>query len=183
MVAVVKKVPPFFDASSLTAAGSVMSSQIEQPITPLPTSLTFQTEIPISPTVGPISSMLISRSQTPISRSQTPMIRSQTPMTHSQTPVAITGHAVEKRVRFKHKRAKSRASKSPTPEDSIVSDGDSSDTDSSSVLSTSTDTDDDDKIPKPDGEPGRPGRGGYNLERAINWPAKEYKKLKASITC
>lgn len=37
---------------------------------------------------------------------------------------------------------------------------------------------DDDKISKPEGEPGRPGRGGYNLEAAMNWRPKSFKKLK-----
>jgi hypothetical protein len=48
-----------------------------------------------------------------------------------------------------------------------------------SVESDSDRTDDSgDKIPKPDGEAGRPGRGGYNLEVALGWSPKLYKKLK-----
>jgi hypothetical protein len=34
------------------------------------------------------------------------------------------------------------------------------------------------KIPKPQGEAGRPGRGGYNLERMLNWEPKSFKLLK-----
>ena len=34
------------------------------------------------------------------------------------------------------------------------------------------------KIRKPVGEVGRPGRGGYNLQVALSWSSKEYKKLK-----
>jgi hypothetical protein len=35
------------------------------------------------------------------------------------------------------------------------------------------------KIPKPEGEVGRPNRGGYNLEKALHWDAKRFKKFKA----
>lgn len=38
--------------------------------------------------------------------------------------------------------------------------------------------DDDDKIAKPDGEPGRPGRGGYNLQKALEWDTRTFSKLK-----
>lgn len=33
-------------------------------------------------------------------------------------------------------------------------------------------------ISKPDGEPGRPGRGGYNIEEVLEWQPKTFKKLK-----
>ncbi|KAG1728746.1 uncharacterized protein EDB91DRAFT_1253344 [Suillus paluster] len=45
----------------------------------------------------------------------------------------------------------------------------------SSILSTESN---DSKIPKPEGEAGRPGRGGYNLEKALNWDADQFKKLR-----
>jgi hypothetical protein len=35
------------------------------------------------------------------------------------------------------------------------------------------------KILKPEGEVGRPNRGGYNLEKALHWDAKRFKKFKA----
>jgi len=42
-----------------------------------------------------------------------------------------------------------------------------------------SDTDpDDDCIPKPEGEPGCPNRGGYNLREAVNLDEKTYRKLK-----
>ena len=40
---------------------------------------------------------------------------------------------------------------------------------------------DDFKIPKPQGEPGRPGRGGYTLESALNWNHTLYVRFKASL--
>ncbi|KAK7448097.1 hypothetical protein VKT23_013855 [Stygiomarasmius scandens] len=36
-------------------------------------------------------------------------------------------------------------------------------------------------IPKPDGENGRPGRGGYSLKRVLNWNGKEYKRAQAFV--
>lgn len=45
----------------------------------------------------------------------------------------------------------------------------------SSILSTDSNGS---KIPKPEGEAGRPGRGGYNLEKSLNWDADRFKKLK-----
>ena len=38
------------------------------------------------------------------------------------------------------------------------------------------------KIHKPDGEPGRPGRGGYNIEEALGWHPNAYKKLRVHIS-
>jgi len=34
------------------------------------------------------------------------------------------------------------------------------------------------KIAKPIGEPGRPNRGGYNLQSAVSWSAPEFNQLK-----
>ncbi|KAJ3709919.1 hypothetical protein EV361DRAFT_955507 [Lentinula raphanica] len=36
-------------------------------------------------------------------------------------------------------------------------------------------------IPKPEGEAGRPGRGGYNLQTILNWPNKRFKEVKGFI--
>ena len=45
------------------------------------------------------------------------------------------------------------------------SDGDSED--QSGIVNDDEDTSEDDLIPKPEGENGRPGRGGYNFELAL----------------
>ncbi|KAH0825670.1 hypothetical protein J3R83DRAFT_11688 [Lanmaoa asiatica] len=37
------------------------------------------------------------------------------------------------------------------------------------------------KIPKPEGEPGRPGRGGYNLKVQLAWDNSMFLKLKKSV--
>ena len=53
---------------------------------------------------------------------------------------------------------------------------------STSSESSSEESDsDDEQIPKPSGEAGRPGHGGYNLEDALDWDPKDFAKLKAFI--
>jgi hypothetical protein len=47
-----------------------------------------------------------------------------------------------------------------------------------SLLDMEEDESDDERIPKPQGEAGRPKRGGYTLKVALNWKAKDYKTLK-----
>lgn len=39
-----------------------------------------------------------------------------------------------------------------------------------------------DLIQKPDGEAGRPGRGGYNLQKTLNWHPKTFQKLQVCIS-
>lgn len=41
-----------------------------------------------------------------------------------------------------------------------------------------SDTYSDELIPKPEGEAGRPKRGGYNLQTALGWPTNEYLRFK-----
>ncbi|KAJ3759353.1 hypothetical protein EV360DRAFT_69584 [Lentinula raphanica] len=48
-------------------------------------------------------------------------------------------------------------------------------------LDSDSDSEDDDKIPKPVGEAGRPGRGGYSLQAALSWPEERYGKVKRYI--
>lgn len=37
------------------------------------------------------------------------------------------------------------------------------------------------KIAKPEGEPGRPGRGGYNLETCLGWDTKEFRVVRRYV--
>ncbi|OAX32077.1 hypothetical protein K503DRAFT_805530 [Rhizopogon vinicolor AM-OR11-026] len=71
---------------------------------------------------------------------------------------------------------RSRTSAPSTPSDpsgsfDLVSDGGSS----TPIVS------EDSKIPKPHGEPGRPGRGGYTLQEALDWSTKTYAKFKKCV--
>ncbi|KAG2123446.1 hypothetical protein DEU56DRAFT_917409 [Suillus clintonianus] len=71
-------------------------------------------------------------------------------------------------------------SQTPVPSDSAGSSLDSlSDSDSSSTSDVSLS--EDSKIPKPAGEPGRPGRGGYTLYEALDWNPKMYAKFKKNV--
>ena len=156
MSAVVKRVPPFCEQNPTPAAGSILSSQVELFTTPPPTCLTFQSELP--PKAPNVS------------------------LGQSQEPLFLPSKGTEKQVRFKHVTVKPSRNRSVTPGHSSTNGSDSeSESDTDSVLSIVTDSDNG-KIPKPEGEPGRPGRGGYNLERAINWSNKDYKRLKVFIS-
>lgn len=37
------------------------------------------------------------------------------------------------------------------------------------------------KIPKPEGEAGRPNRGGYNLSHVLNWQAQEFEEIRVRV--
>lgn len=68
----------------------------------------------------------------------------------------------------------------------VVIDDPLSDSDSQADSSSTTDSDSDSGlIPKPEGEAGRPGRGGYNLEDTLAWSKEEYRQLKVwfSLAC
>jgi hypothetical protein len=69
-------------------------------------------------------------------------------------------------------RSRSRTS---TPLDSAGSSDSLSDSDSSTP---SVGLSEDSKIPRPAGEPGRPGRGGYTLQEALDWSPKAFSKFK-----
>jgi hypothetical protein len=66
-------------------------------------------------------------------------------------------------------------SQTPKSLDSASSSDSLSDSDSTTL---SVNLSEDSKIPKPAGEPGRPGRGGYTLREALDWNPKAYAKFK-----
>ncbi|KAI6017428.1 hypothetical protein EDC04DRAFT_2943374 [Pisolithus marmoratus] len=51
----------------------------------------------------------------------------------------------------------------------------------SSLSSLESEPGADDKIPKPSGEVGRPGHGGYNLEEQLGWGEDSFKRLKKFV--
>ena len=79
------------------------------------------------------------------------------------------------------------SSKPPNTSKSVSLGIESMTSDSESSLSSLSDSDSDDDnnllIPKPEGEVGRPGRGGYNLENTLAWEGKDYRKMKVIHTC
>ncbi|KAG2739431.1 hypothetical protein P692DRAFT_201811526 [Suillus brevipes Sb2] len=69
-------------------------------------------------------------------------------------------------------------SQTPLPSDSARSLDSLSD---SGTSTSSASLSEDSKIPKPAGEPGRPGRGGYTLYEALDWNPKAYTKFKKHV--
>ena len=67
---------------------------------------------------------------------------------------------------------------SPSPGSDSPPGSDTSGSDLSEISESDSADLDDAKIPKPAGEAGRPGRGGYNLEVTLDWNPKAFKKLK-----
>lgn len=62
--------------------------------------------------------------------------------------------------------------------DADTDSSDESSTDSECGSLSDVNSNDEQLIPKPEGEAGRPGRGGYNLEETLAWDSKEYRKIK-----
>ena len=84
--------------------------------------------------------------------------------------------------RREHSKARSAVRFSPYPSSSKKTNAVDSTSSLSDLSSLSdSDSDDDDLISKPKGEAGRPGRGGYNLEEALDWPGNEYRRLKVGL--
>ena len=71
--------------------------------------------------------------------------------------------------RREHSKVRSTVRYSPYPSSSNKTNAVNSASSLSDLSSLSSDSDDDDLISKPEGEAGRPGRGGYNLEEALDW--------------
>ena len=86
---------------------------------------------------------------------------------------------VNQRARQRKVQVAPHTHSAPTPEsssDSPASDSSESESSGSSESESSDSTDG--TIPKPPGEVGRPGRGGYTLDDALDWNPKAFKKLK-----
>jgi len=78
--------------------------------------------------------------------------------------------AASRRRPFKHSRSSTPKHRDVTPGTEVDGECESDSSDSS--------TSEDHLIPKPEGEAGRPGRGGYNLEEALGWEHKRYRRVK-----
>jgi hypothetical protein len=75
------------------------------------------------------------------------------------------------------------SSRSQTPMPSDLNGSSDSLSDSGSSSSSSMNLLENSKIPKPIGEPGHPGRGGYTLDEALDWNPKTYGKFKVRKVC
>jgi hypothetical protein len=86
-------------------------------------------------------------------------------------PPTIHARVKAPQIRIRDERSDSESSSSDS------SDSDSSESDSSEPALSEVDSSDG-RVQRPGGEPGRPGRGGYNLEEAVGWNGKDFKRLQ-----
>jgi hypothetical protein len=117
-----------------------------------------------------------------------PTLLCQTEIGKMQSSDALLGQEELRTGPMRHERSKVRFA--PYPSGSrkqnskslpVESNSDFESDLSSLSSSDSGDLEDDDLISKPEGEAGRPGRGGYNLEESLGWPTKEYRRLKVRV--
>ena len=151
-------VPAFYNTPEPPQPLPMLSSQTEmyyQPRNPVTVTAKEEMYLPIpAPTLSGATTKM-QRVTTTNSRATTP--RAVSPITKpSGRSVTINEGGVE-------------TSDSPSPSESTLSSLDEDDEESSN------------KIPKPAGEVGRPGRGGYNLEEKMGWGEDSFKKLKVNL--
>lgn len=149
------EISPFFEPGAPPPTLPILIAQTEIGNAPTPGKLVAQEEIGSGPTVGrlPYPKRHTSPSHFPL-RSSTPKLKFT-----SKSPI--------------------------TTSKSVSLDVESMHSDSESSLSSLSDSESDHDllIPKPEGEAGRPGRGGYNLENTLGWEGKDYRKMKVISTC
>jgi len=142
-------IPPFFEPGAPPPTLPILLAQTEVGATDIPVKLLAQEEIGSGPTVA---------------RSSRSMLRY---------------HPYPKSTRKQHPSLKPQAN--PTHDDDAPSGIAVNETDSelTSVTDSEIESESDTPlIPKPDGEAGRPNRGGYNLEKALEWEHKKYIRVK-----
>lgn len=101
----------------------------------------------------------------------------QSEVSYTPTPLAATTNPrSQKGVRF-FKKSLTPISQLELPLSSAVELTGESDLSSIPTEAESAD-EGEELIPKPQGEAGRPGRGGYNLQEALGWSDVDYKKPK-----
>ncbi|KAI5988138.1 hypothetical protein EDC04DRAFT_2912605 [Pisolithus marmoratus] len=155
----------FYGADEPPQPMLVLSSQVEMYYQP-------KTRVRVSAMEEMVVSHLPSAIFTANAKSPAKIRRMSTPRTSSRagTPRDVTPVT---------KRSDKVVEKSVTI---LEDEGETSDSPSSSESSLSSWDDDEEsrtkKIPKPNGEVGRPGRGGYNLKDQLGWGEDGFKKLK-----
>lgn len=155
------KIPPYFEPGAPPPTLPILIAQTEIGNAQTPGKLLAQEEIGLGPTVTrlPYRKRRTTPSHFPL-RSSTPKLK----VTSRSSSIPPNGTLK-----------------------SVSLDVESMNSDSESSLSSLSDSESDDDndllIPKPKGEAGRPGRGGYNLEDTLAWEAKDYRKIKVISTC
>jgi len=155
-------VPAFYDTPEPPQPLPMLSSQMEMCYQPKnPVAVSAKEEMAMSlPIAAPavsgamVKMQRVTTTRTTNSRATTP--RAASPITKpSGKSVVINEDGGER-------------SDSPSPSESSLS-------------SLDGDEESSKKIPKPTGEVGRPGRGGYNLEEQMGWGETGFKKLRVSF--
>ncbi|KAG1887549.1 uncharacterized protein F5891DRAFT_1199594 [Suillus fuscotomentosus] len=156
-------VPPFYDSEPSAPP-------------PFPSMLTDQLEL-FGKVHRPSTTLIADEVLVPKASIIVPIIRaSSTPAPESELAKRSLKHSDRSFSPYSTKVAFTRSdSQTPKSLDSASSSDSLSDSDSTT---SSVNLSEDSKIPKPAGEPGRPGRGGYTLREALDWNPKAYAKFK-----
>ena len=148
-----RPVPAFYDCEQYPCPLLVLSSQAEMTYQPVSRMCVITTEEMALPELDIVSKGRAEKA---------PRERGE----KTSKEKAPQAPREEKLIAFKAVRSDSEHSEgSPSPSESTL---------------TSLSEDEGDKIPKPTGEAGRPGRGGYNLEEKLGWGSEGFKQLKVS---
>jgi len=158
-----KPVPAFYNSQESAHVLPVLSSQVEmvyQPTSHVHVSACEEMTL----TQLDVLSQESADARVKTARARTP--RAPTP--REKTPTRVPSGSA-KQVTIDLPRTDSEHSEgSPAPSESSLS-------------SIASEQEANDKIPKPSGEAGRPGRGGYNLEEQLGWGEEGFKALKVSL--
>ena len=149
-----RPVPAFYDTPEPQAL-PMLSSQMEMCYQPKnPVAVSAKEEIAILCLPSAPAPERVTAPRTTNSRATTP--RAASPITKSSGKSVIINEDRRERA------------DSPSPSVSTLS-------------SLDKDEESSNKIPKPTGEVGRPGRGGYNLEEQMGWGQAGFKRLQVSF--
>jgi hypothetical protein len=166
-----RAVPAFYDVDESPPLLPLLSSQTE--ICYHPMSRVF-----VSANEDMTIAKLNVPQRVPILRATPAVPRASTPgPPRPSTPlvVTVTGKPPVKAVTF------TSSGPSESPQSDLEQSRHSPSPSESSLSSLESEVGDVGKIPKPNSEAGRPGRGGYNLEEQLGWGEDDFKTLKVNI--
>lgn len=166
----------------LTSQTDLLPLSLAQTSTVLSENLPFHTTSSNQTHSPPLSLRIISP-QSPSRLSHSPMFDADPGlMVPSPSPVCNILHRPSSLVlpsRVPHGSGRSQCSRVSPDQSSSRDEGDE-DRDVA-INCDILDGEDNGKVPKPDSEAGRPGRGGYNLQDVLQWRSKKFKSLQVCI--
>lgn len=183
-----KSVPPFFEPSAPPPALPLLTCHTELLLSGLQHAPpVFTQDLPI-------------QSQSTLQTSNTPFTASHvTPYPTILQPDTDLDHGSHSSVQYSRpptprpstpRSQKREVTFSLNGQDSPITDSSGTTSDTTSDTETSAPSSpvvvpppvlDEGKVPKPEGEAGRPGRGGYNLQRVLEWHPTQYDQLLVSV--